>query len=162
MLRHCFSLSSMSGSGRKCGRSAVVLVLIVLTALLSLFYVTITARNYDHISSTLSPAPTKSRWCPYYPSSVEEIADIFDPKSLADLQSTVSSKMSKDVHISLLVASESVLLMLVNWMCVSRRGMGGLPKNLLVVVPPGNSSVIMRLGRKGIPVVQLEFRLVCE
>lgn len=86
---------------------------------------------------------------------------MFDSKSLLELENTVKTKLSKDTHVSLLVASESVLLMLINWMCVTRKRVGSLPKNLLVVVPPGNSSVIMKLGSKGIPVVQMEFRWVC-
>ena len=161
MPRHCFPPTWTGGSWRKCVKRPVLLSLVVITAILSLIYVTVAARNYEGVSLTLSPSLPKSGWCPYYPSSVDEIGSMFDSKSLLELENTVKTKLSKDTHISLLVASESVLLMLINWMCVTRRRVGSLPKNLLVVVPPGNSSVIMKLGSKGIPVVQMEFRWVC-
>ena len=161
--RHSFPPTSIGGSWRACGRRAF-LGLVAIAAFLSLVYLIVVARNSADVvsssSSTLSSSRSKFRWCPYYPGSVDEISSMFDSKSLLDLHITVDAKLSRDTHVSLLVASESVLPMLVNWMCVTRKSMGSLPKNLLVVVPPGNSSAIMQLDSKGIAVVQMKFRWV--
>ena len=169
----CLSLCAMpptsfDGIWRAYGRRSLLLSLLVLIASLSLVYVAIASRRHVENSpssravSSMRSHPSSSqhehKWCPYYPASVDEIDNIFDSNSLLDLHIVVQTTLTKDAPISLLVASESVLPMLINWMCVTRKSTGSIPENLLVVVPPGDSSVIMNLESKGIPVVQMEFR----
>ena len=162
--------TSFGGSWRAYRRRSMLLSILVLIALLSLVYIAIAARKQVESSPSSRTAPSmrshssssqhEHKWCPYYPASVDEIDNIFDSNSLLDLHIIVQTTLTKDTPISLLVASESVLPMLINWMCVTRQSTGSLPENLLVVVPPGDSSVIMNLESKGISVVQMEFRWV--
>lgn len=170
----CLELCAMSPtfgrSWRAYRRRYVLLSLLVVIGLLSLVYVVIIAAmkyvanspssqtGSSILRSHSSSSPNEHKWCPYYPASVDEIDNIFDSNSLLDLHIIVQKTLTKGTPISLLVASESVLPMLINWMCVTRKSTGSLPENLLVVVPPGDSSVIMKLESKGIPVVQMEFR----